>query len=83
MKNNLRFGLQQVNNTAPGWIINTTAFVALLLVAKKYLVTDLPGISDVGRHLLSEWFDYILNVIQLILALAVIFTGEAPKNTKG
>ncbi|MEZ5016977.1 MAG: hypothetical protein R2800_07980 [Flavipsychrobacter sp.] len=76
MNKRLRFGLSQVKNSAPKWVINTTSIVALLIAAKHYLIDELPGISVATKQLLMGWFEYGLNTAQVILALGVIFLGQ-------
>lgn len=76
MKTKLKFGLSQVNNHAPKWIINTTSVIALLLAAKHYLIDGLPGVSDTTKKLVMAWLEYGLNLSQILLALAVIFIGQ-------
>lgn len=76
MNNNLKFGLSQVKNRAPKWVVNTTSIVALLIAAKHYLIDELPGIASHTKLLLMGWFEYTLNIVQVLLALSVIFLGQ-------
>ena len=76
MNNNLKFGLSQVRNRAPKWVINSTSIVALLIAAKHYLVEDLPGMTTEMKQLFMSWFEYGLNITQVLLALLVIFLGQ-------
>lgn len=76
MKTKLKFGLSQVNNHAPKWVINTTSIIALLLAAKHYLIDGLPGVSNATKQLVMAWLEYGLNLSQILLALAVIFIGQ-------
>jgi|GEM_PF-6908033 len=72
----LKFGLSQVNNHAPKWLINTTALITLLIVAKQGLVNELPVLSAEAKVVTMAWVDYILDALQCVLAIAVIFSGE-------
>lgn len=76
MKAQLRFGLSQINKHAPLWLVNATSIVALLLVAKPLLVTNLPITSELLKKELTDWTDYLLGLIQVLLAIGVILFGE-------
>ncbi len=76
MKTKLKFGLSQVNNHAPRWMIYATSIVALLLTAKHYLIDGLPGVTEETKVILMAWLEYVLNMAQVLLALAVIFVGQ-------
>ncbi|MCB0699394.1 MAG: hypothetical protein H6551_12845 [Chitinophagales bacterium] len=75
MNRKLRFGLSQVNTYAPKWLINTTSVVAILIAAKNYLIGGLPNVPHHIKVDIGSWFDYGLNTIQFLLAIAVIFVG--------
>lgn len=79
MNTNLKFGLSQVNNHAPTWLINATSIVAILITAKHFLIDGLPGLEDETKLLAKAWFEYGLNIIQVLLALSVIFLGKKEK----
>ena len=76
MKTGLKFGLSQVATHAPRWLVHTASLVGLLTVAVHYLIDGLP----VGRNEIKQqvilWVNYLLDVVQVALAIAVIFTGE-------
>lgn len=76
MNKKLRFGLSQVGEYAPKWLINTTSVMAILMTAKNYLVGGLPGVSQDVKIYIGLWFDYGLNIVQFLLAIAVIFVGQ-------
>ncbi len=80
MRTKLKFGLAEMKGYAPKWLINTTSVVAILLTAKHYLVQGLPSMTDEIKVITGLWVDYVLNVIQVVLALAVIFTSEKNAN---
>ena len=80
MKTNLKFGLSQVRNHAPKWVINSTSIVALLIAAKHYLIDGLPGVADDTKLIVAAWFEYGLNIIQVLLALSVIFLGQVQES---
>lgn len=81
MKTNLKFGLAQVNNNAPNWLVYTTSIIALLLAAKHNLIDSLPGVEDSIKVHVQLWFEYVMNVVQVITALAVIFLGQDKDST--
>lgn len=76
MKSKLRFGLSQVNNYAPRWLINATSLVAIAIAAKHHLINGLPLLSEPGKQLAMQWTDYLLDSVQVLLAIGVIFFGE-------
>lgn len=76
MKNKLKFGLGQAREYAPHWIINATSIVALIIAAKHYLIYSFPVASNVTKANIDAWVEYGLDIIQVLLALAVIFTGD-------
>ena len=76
MKAGLKFGLSQVEANAPRWLVHTASLVGLLTVAVHYLVDGLPiGQSEIKQQVIV-WANYLLDVVQVVLAIAVIFTGE-------
>lgn len=76
MKTQLKFGLSQAKEYAPKWLINTTSLLALMIAAKHHLISELPLFNDAIKSLAMAWVDYILDTIQVLLAIAVIFSGE-------
>lgn len=80
MKTDLKFGLSQSKQYAPKWLINTTSVIALFVSARHYLINEFPGLDEQSRLLFSNWADYLLTVLQVLLALAVIFTGTQKHN---
>lgn len=76
MKTKLKFGLSQAAEYAPKWMINTTSVLALLIAAKHHLINELPALSNELKPLIVAWTDYVLDTLQVLLALAVIFSGE-------
>ncbi|MCB9047165.1 MAG: hypothetical protein H6550_13615 [Chitinophagales bacterium] len=72
----LKFGSGQINEHAPKWMINAASVLTLLVVAKDNIVNGLPGIDHAMHQIVKAWADYLLDTLQLFLALAVIFTGE-------
>ena len=79
MKTQLKFGLSQAGQYAPRWLVNTTSVITLLVAAKHYLVEGLPLLDEHAMQAVSAWVSYVLDLCQVLLALAVIFFGE---NTK-
>lgn len=71
----LKFGLSQVNESAPKWVQNGTAIVALLIMAKHYLIGGIPNIDPELKELANGWFDYVMNTVQLAFAIVLIFGG--------
>lgn len=82
MSKKLRYGLSTgaLKGTPPKWLSMATAIVALLIVAKHQLIGDLPSGSEEFKLIVSAWYDYIMEVLQVIFALAVIFTGYDDDN---
>lgn len=82
MKHKLKFGLSQVNAYAPKWLINATSLLALFIAAKHQLLNGLPLLANEQKLIASAWVDYVLDAIQVLLAIAVMFFGEREqKNT--
>lgn len=82
MKRKLKFGLSQVNEYAPKWLINATSLLALVITAKHQILNGLPLLPDNTKLIVTVWVDYLLDIIQVLLAVAVIFSGEHnQKNT--
>lgn len=81
METKLKFGLSQVNAHAPRWLVNITALLTLVITAKHHLVNGLPLLGDETKVIVTAWLDYILDTIQVLLAITVIFSGESkPQN---
>lgn len=76
----LKFGLSQISSHPPQWLINTTAVLTLLIAAKHQLITGIPNLAEDAKLIATAWFDYILDIVQCLLAIAVIFSAEG--NTK-
>ena len=76
MKTRLKFGLSQAGQYAPRWLVNTTSVITLLVAAKHYLVEGLPLLDEQAMQAVSAWVSYVLDICQVLLALAVIFFGE-------
>lgn len=75
MKQNLKFGLSQISNYAPVWVVNATSVVVLIITAKHYLIYNLPITTEEVKLIMMTWADYILDVVQVLLAVVVIFSG--------
>lgn len=73
---NLKFGLSQINSHAPKWLINTAAVLTLLIAAKHQLISGIPSLAEETKLMANAWFDYILDIVQCLLAIAVIFSAE-------
>lgn len=80
MVQKLKFGLAQVSEHAPRWLVYTTSVVAILMVAKDQLVMNIPDVSIHTKKLFIGWANYVLDVLQLVLAIAVIFCGQNNQN---
>ncbi len=76
MRPNLKFGLSQVSSYAPRWIINASSLIALAIAAKQHLINGLPVLSGEGKLLAMAWVDYLLDTVQVLLAIGVIFFGQ-------
>lgn len=76
MKQELKFGLSQVKASAPGWMVNATSLLALAIAAKHYLIGNMPMVSQHAKLMAMEWVDYLLDLAQVLMAVAVIFTGK-------
>lgn len=76
MRLKLKFGLSQVNSYAPRWIINASSLIALAIAAKHHLINGLPVLSGEGKLLAMAWIDYLLDTVQVLLAIGVIFFGQ-------
>ena len=84
--NDLKFGLSQLSNHAPVWMVNTAAVLAVLIVAKHQLITDMPIANDIIKDRIAVWVDYVLDFAQVVLAVTIIFFGEKEEgndNTRG
>jgi len=79
MKTQLKFGLSQAGQYAPRWLVNTTSVITLLVAAKHYLVEGFPLLGEDARQAVAAWVSYVLDICQVLLALAVIFFGEHTK----
>lgn len=80
MNTKLKFGLSQIGQYAPRWVINATSVIALLIVAKHHIIDGIPELSDALKASLNSWIDYVLDLMQVALAIAVIFFGEHREN---
>ena len=76
MRTKLKFGLNQVNRHAPRWLINTTSVIALVIAAKHHLINNIPVLPVHAKAVTMAWIDYVLDAVQVLLAVAVIFFGE-------
>lgn len=76
MKTQLKFGLSQAKEYAPKWLINATSLIALIIAAKHHLIHELPLLNTHVKALTMAWVNYILDAIQVMLAIAVVFSGE-------
>lgn len=77
MSKKLSYGLKTkaVTGNPPKWLSMATAIVALLIVAKEQIIGKVPGVADTALEHISQWYDWLMNIAQVALALAVIFTG--------
>ncbi len=76
MSKQLKYGLSAVNGYAPKWVINTSSVIALIIASKQIIVTGLPiDVPELKSEIL-KWLDYVLEVMQVCLALAVIFISK-------
>lgn len=75
MAKKLSYGLKAVSGNPPKWLSMAMAIVSLLAVSKDQLIGSVPGVADTTLEHLSQWYDYLMNIAQAALGLAVIFTG--------
>ena len=75
----LKFGLSQVRHSAPVWLQNGTAALALLIAAKPFLIAGIPGITTEVLQHVNAWADYVINTTQVLFALALILSGKKPE----
>ena len=76
MKNQLKYGLSAMKGYAPKWVINTSSVVALLITSKQWLITGMPFDMPELKEDILKWLNYFLEVVQVCLALAVIFISK-------
>lgn len=76
MNKKLKFGLSQIGSHAPLWLVNLTSLLALLVAAKHYLIAGLPVDNEQLKIELMAWTNYILDGLQVLLAMTVIFSSE-------
>lgn len=76
MAKKLKFGLSQVNESAPLWLQRMLGVLLIFGAAKVYLIGGIPGIDDTTKDLAYGWFDYAMNAAQVAAAVVMIFTGE-------
>lgn len=75
MKKKLKYGLSAVNKDTPKWVYYSTAIIALAISAKHHVISGLPLDNDELKGMLLEWASYVLEIAQVVLAVAVIFIG--------
>lgn len=80
MKTSLKFGLTQAAAPSPVWLVNTAAVVTLLVSVQTQLIDGMPGLSPMAKQAIAGWFSYTMEIIQVALAIAVIFTGKTYKD---
>ena len=77
MARKLRYGLtaKAIKGTPPKWLSIATAIAGLLLVAQDQIVGDVPALSDNARAAVTAWYEYIIEIAQVILSILTIFIG--------
>jgi hypothetical protein len=72
----LKFYKDIINSSAPAWMQNTAAVLAILVASKPFLIDTLPGVSEDTKQLIGEWFTYVINNCSMFISIAVIFSKK-------
>lgn len=70
-----KFGLKQVNNHTPKWIITTISVTAVLLGVAQFLVAGDPTLPDDVK---LRWNHYLTAAMMLVSGIAPFFGINLP-----
>lgn len=76
MNGKLKYGLAAISDYAPKWMVNSSSVVALLIASKHLLINGMPLDEPMLKSMILKWVNYGLEVVQVLLALAVVFVSK-------